>query len=118
MRELGYAGEQIAAEYLSACGYKIIARNYTRKHGEIDIIARDKKVLAFIEVKYYKVNSLRELREAVTPAQQKRLIRTAARYLQEQRITDSYVRFDAVLITHAGTGIAPKLELIKDAFRA
>jgi putative endonuclease len=117
LRALGFSGEQIAAEYLISQGYELLAKNYTRRPGEIDIIARDKKVLAFIEVKYYKVNSLRNLREAVPPAKQRRIIRAAEHYLQERRITDSYVRFDAVLITRQKQA-APKIVLIKDAFRA
>ena len=119
MREIGYAGEDIAADYLISRGYKIIARNFTRRCGEIDIIAEeklpDKKVLVFAEVKYYKENSLRDLREAVDAGKQKRIIRTAERYLWENKNKrDSYVRFDAVLITAA----PQKIELVKDAFRA
>jgi putative endonuclease len=117
-RRIGYTGEDIAAEYLCSRGYTILVRNYTWRHGEIDIIARDKKVLAFIEVKYYKVNSLRVLREAITPAQQKRLVRTAERYLQENKITDSYTRFDVVLMAHDRAGATRQIELIQDAFRA
>ena len=116
MRAIGNIGEQIAADYLIAQGYEILAKNYRWKRGEIDIIARDKKVLAFIEVKYYKVNSLRDLRAAVNPAKQKHLVRTAERYLQAKRITDSYVRFDVVLISYDQT--ARQINLIKDAFRA
>ena len=118
MREIGYAGEDIAADYLISRGYKIIARNFTRRCGEIDIIAEeqlpDKKVLVFAEVKYYKENSLRDLREAIDAGKQKKIIKTAERYLLENRHKRaSYVRFDAVLIT-AGK----QIELLKDAFRA
>ena len=116
MRALGDIGEQIAAEYLVSQGYTLLTKNYRWKRGEIDIIARDKKVLAFIEVKYYKVNSLCDLRAAVTPAKQRHIVRTAERYLQEHRITDSYTRFDVVLIAYAET--VQKIDLIKDSFRA
>jgi len=119
MRALGNIGEQLAAEYLISQDYEILVKGYRWKHGEIDIIAQDKtcakKVLAFIEVKYYKVNSLRNLRTAVSAAKQKHIVRTAERYLREHRITDSYVRFDVVLISYTST--AQKIDLIKDAFR-
>ena len=116
MRAVGNIGEQLAAEHLVSQGYEILAKNYRWKRGEIDIIAHDKKVLAFIEVKYYKVNSLCDLRAAVTPAKQRHIVRTAERYLQEHRITASYVRFDVVLISYTET--AHKIVLLKDAFRA
>jgi len=116
MRAIGNIGEKIAEEYLISQGYEIAEKNYRWKHGEVDIIARDKKVLAFIEVKYYKENSLCDLRAAVPWAKQRHIVRTAERYLRTHRITDSYVRFDVVLISYTST--AQKIDLIKDAFRA
>lgn len=116
MRAIGDIGEKLAAEYLSSQGYEILAKNYCRKGGEIDIIAYDKKVLAFIEVKYYKEHSLRDLRTTVPKTKQRLIVRTARHYLQEQKITDRYVRFDAVLIAYSDAG--HKISLIKDAFRA
>ena len=48
---LGKAGEEMVAEYLKASGYKILARGYRNKCGEIDIIAERDMVIHFIEVK-------------------------------------------------------------------
>lgn len=50
-KELGNIGEEISTDYLQKCGYEIIKRNYRCMQGEIDIIAKDKKELVFIEVK-------------------------------------------------------------------
>ena len=121
MRSIGYKGEKIAVDFLLSHGYKIIAKNYTRRGGEIDIIAEeqlpDKKVLAFVEVKYYKEKPLRQPWEAVDARKQKRIRQTAARYVQENKLNDSYARFDIVLITSSSASTVQNIELIKDAFR-
>ena len=122
MRVIGAKGEKIAADFLLSQGYQIITRNYTCRSGEIDLVTAeklpDKKVLAFVEVKYYKENSLRPLRAAVNPAKQKRIIRAARHYLQAGKLNDSYVRFDAVLISFSPNNAVQNIELIKDAFRS
>ncbi|MCD6500671.1 YraN family protein [bacterium] len=50
-RELGNLGEKIARDYLKKKGYKILARNFKRKWGEIDVVAKKKKSIVFVEVK-------------------------------------------------------------------
>lgn len=50
-KERGRQGEALVAEYLQKRGYTILARNYTVRGGEIDLIAEDDRVLAFVEVK-------------------------------------------------------------------
>jgi putative endonuclease len=50
-RKTGQAGENIAARMLSEKGYEILERNFANKFGEIDIIAKDKNILVFVEVK-------------------------------------------------------------------
>jgi putative endonuclease len=50
-RKTGLLGEDVAARHLARKGYQIIERNFSNKFGEIDIIARDKDTLVFIEVK-------------------------------------------------------------------
>lgn len=52
MQNDGKLGEDLASEYLKSCRYQIIKRNFRIRRGEIDIIALDKKVLVFVEVKY------------------------------------------------------------------
>ena len=51
-REIGSGYEEMAAAYLIEQGYKIVARNFSGRRGEIDIIARDGEYLVFVEVKY------------------------------------------------------------------
>lgn len=50
-RQLGDIGEKIARNYLKRKGYNILENNYRKKYGEVDIVAKDRKVLVFVEVK-------------------------------------------------------------------
>ena len=56
-RQTGRQGENAACDFLIKNGYGIVCRNYTARHGEIDIIAEDEKYIVFVEVKY-KNNSI------------------------------------------------------------
>lgn len=89
-RKIGDIGEEIAVNYLKEKGYQILARNFQKPWGEIDIIARDKKQgLIFVEVKTrtipykpYKTPYFPE--ENVRFAKQQKLIRTARTYLRKK----------------------------------
>jgi putative endonuclease len=117
VRARGYQGESIATEFILSQGYTIIAKNVTYRRGEIDLVAEDHGVLAFVEVKYYKVDSLRDIHEAVDMKKQKSIIRAAERYIYTNRMFDKAVRFDVVLITHDAANTVVNVELHKDAFR-
>lgn len=64
--ELGRIGENIIADYITKLGYKVVERNFACNQGEIDIIAKDKEELVFIEVKTRTDISYGEASEAVT----------------------------------------------------
>ncbi len=98
-RQLGDAGEDLAAAALKKQGYKILERNYTTPLGEIDLIARHRGDLVFIEVKTRKSAIFGEPQDAVTPAKQARLQRLAQYYVQRKRLGEVEVRFDVVGIT-------------------
>ncbi|MBQ8110906.1 MAG: YraN family protein [Clostridia bacterium] len=95
-RGAGALGEADARAYLERKGTKILEMNFRRATGEIDIIARQGKTILFVEVK--RRSSLRYGRpaEAVDRAKQAHILRTAALYLQENRLSDAPVRFDVV----------------------
>jgi len=76
-RELGDQGEDLAAQALKKQGYKIIERNYLTPIGEVDLIAKQKGVLVFIEVKTRKSQRFGSPAEAVHPAKQAKLRRLA-----------------------------------------
>ena len=93
----GLSAEARAAAYLMAKGYRILARRFRTSYGEIDIVARKRYLLAFIEVKARA--SLDEAAYAVTPRQQARIIAAAQAWLMAHpEHADFDLRFDAILI--------------------
>lgn len=110
----GPAGEDFAAEYMKAQGYEILRRNYHSRFGEIDIIARSSRYLVFTEVKTRESGSLVNPLEAVTPAKQKKIVRTALCYLQAFP-ADLQPRFDvAAVLTERGKPVS--VSYLPDAF--
>jgi len=93
----GLSAEACAAAYLLAKGYRILAKRFRTPYGEIDIVARRRGLLAFIEVKARA--SLDDAAYAVTPRQQTRIIAAAQAWLMAHpEHADFELRFDAVLI--------------------
>ena len=93
----GLSAESRAAAFLMAKGYRILAKRFRTPHGEIDIVARRRNLLAFIEVKARA--SLDEAAYAVTPRQQQRIIDAAQGWLMAHpEHADFELRFDAMLI--------------------
>ena len=93
----GISAETRAAAYLMAKGYRILAKRFRTPYGEIDIVARRRNLLAFVEVKAR--NSLDEAAYAVTPRQQARIIAAAQIWLMAHPEHAEYdLRFDAILI--------------------
>jgi putative endonuclease len=93
----GLSAESRAAAVLIAKGYRILARRFRTPHGEIDIVARRRNLLAFVEVKARE--TLDDAAYAVTPRQQARIIAAAQAWLMahpEHALYD--LRFDAMLI--------------------
>jgi len=94
-RQLGDLGEKIALEYLQKQGYKIIEKNYLRKWGEIDIIAKDQKgQIIFIEVK-----TGLQAEENITKQKRERILRTAEIYLLEKKYSSqANWQIDVILV--------------------
>ncbi len=113
-RQLGDAGEDLAAAALRKQGYKILERNYVAPPGEVDLIARQGKTYVFIEVKTRKNERFGAPQEAVSAAKQQKLRRLADYYLQQKRLGEVEVRFDVVGILMGEEG--PRVEIIKEAF--
>jgi len=93
----GVSAESRAAAYLMAKGYRILAKRFRTPYGEIDLVARKRNLLVFIEVKARA--SLDEAAYAVTPRQQGRIIDAAQAWLMTHPEHAEFdLRFDAVLI--------------------
>lgn len=114
----GAWGEQIAAQYLRRRWYTIVAANYRCRMGEIDLIARNRKYLVFVEVKLRKNEEFAQAREFVDHRKQKRLKAAAAMYLS-QNPTNLQPRFDVMEIyAPEGTQTArPVIHHLEDAFQ-
>jgi putative endonuclease len=107
---LGRKGEDISVKFLKKQGYKIMERNYRCSLGEIDIVAKDKNILCFVEVKTRKTKEYGLPEEAIDGHKQKKLAKVALAYLKEKKIYKQDLRFDVVSV------YSDHIELIKDAF--
>ena len=112
---LGKEGENIAADWLNSNGYTLVARNYRKRFGEVDIIATQDDYLVFIEVKTRASNQYGSPFEAVTVQKQRQLSRIAIDYLTRNKLLDIPCRFDVVSVKLA-KGQAPKVEVLVNAF--
>ena len=113
-KELGKQGEEIAIRFLKKKGYRILIRNYVCKMGEMDIIAREKDTLVFVEVKTRTSAVFGPPQLAVNSTKQMQLSKVALYFLKEKKLEEVKARFDVVAIL-----LRPEreeVELIKDAF--
>ena len=110
----GAQGEQIAACYLRNKRYEILHRNYRCRYGEIDIIARRKNVLVFVEVKTRRSQAFGLPQEAVSQKKQRAISAVALTYLQHNRLSEHAARFDVIAV-HLNNN-CPQIEHIENAF--
>jgi putative endonuclease len=118
-RQLGDAGEQLAADHLARRGFQILERNYRTRWGELDIIAADGHTLVFVEVKCRVDNRAgRDPLESVHPSKRAQIRRIAGRWLADRpdhpRVSD--LRFDAIGVTLDAGGRPLRLDHIEAAF--
>lgn len=112
-QEFGKDCESVAAKYLSRRGYKILEKNYRTKLGEIDIIARDKDTIVFIEVKARTSGKFGGPKYAVSFGKQKKIARAAQIYLKSTKQINKKARFDVVALhSYSDKGI----EIVRNAF--
>ncbi|MEW6165129.1 MAG: YraN family protein [Pseudomonadota bacterium] len=108
-KQVGDAGEELAARHLAAHGLRVLARNFRVRGGEIDLVCRDGEATVFVEVRRRAGSGFGGAAWSITPAKQKRLILAARHWLA--RHGEPACRFDCVLID------GDRLEWLKDAFR-
>ena len=111
---VGRRGEDLAYDLLKKKGYKVLERNFRSPLGEIDIIAREGKTLAFIEVKTRLSADFGTAKWAVGSKKQRKLSMVALDYLKRHSLSDQAARFDVVAIDldHG----REKIELYRNAF--
>ncbi len=110
---LGKEGEELAGKFLKKNGYMLVEKNYKTPMGEIDIIARDKETLVFLEVKTRESLEFGMPFEAVNYRKRQKIAKVALSYLKRVKETPS-CRFDVLSIYCKDS--KPEFELIKDAF--
>ncbi len=111
---LGKKGEDLAIAQLRALKYKILERNFKCALGEIDIIAREKDTLVFIEVKTRRTRDFGGPAAAVNARKQRQLSRVALTYLNLKKLPQIPARFDVVAVELIPP--APRIEVLRDAF--
>lgn len=117
LKSKGYAVEQQVEDYLVSLGLKLIAKNYSCRRGEIDLIMLDNEVIVFVEVRYRKSVSHGTPEETITKAKIKKLIIAAKIFLQTHPRQNAECRFDVVGATQSQSGKVI-FNWIKDAFEA
>jgi putative endonuclease len=110
-RQLGQAGEAAVADWYVANGYRILARNWRCRDGELDLIVVRSRVVVFCEVKSRSSEAFGAPVEAVTPVKQRRIRRLAAQWLQGQtEVRPGAVRFDVAAVLRG------QVEILEAAF--
>ena len=95
---LGKSGEDLACVELERRGYAILERRYRTRFGEIDIIARDRETIVFVEVKARIGNEFGGAAAAITAWKQRRVVQMAVDYLARRRLHNCPCRFDVVAV--------------------
>ena len=113
-QQFGKRSERMAAEFLKRRGYRILETNYRSAVGEIDIIASEKGVIVFVEVKARSSNRFGSPKGAVTPAKQRKISMAALDYLKRSGQVGTSARFDVVAIDTASGNT--DIEVVKNAF--
>lgn len=110
---LGQQGEEIIVQYLKKLGFTIISQNYKSRFGEIDIIASNETVLAFVEVKFRKDSKV-YLSDLISYSKQQKIIKTALTYISKNNLSHIIYRFDVALLNLVENKI--ELNYIENAF--
>lgn len=117
MRITGAAFEARAGEALTRAGLKLLARNYTTRHGEIDLVMRDGDTLVFVEVRYRVRAGHGDAAASVTRSKRDRLVRTAQLWLAAHpRDAQRPCRFDVV--SYDGPAEDARMHWLRNAFDA
>jgi putative endonuclease len=103
--DLGRWGETVAGDYLVANGFEVLDRGWRCRLGEIDLIARTGRTVAFVEVKTRRTNRFGHPLEAITPAKFARLRVLAGEWCRINRVHAGCVRIDAIGIIGDGLAI-------------
>ncbi len=114
-KQVGVLGEKLAANYLKKRSYEIIVTNYRCPGGEIDIIAKHKDYLVFIEVRTKTSLKFGSPEESITPAKRRKLRAMAEGYYQSHENLPEQWRIDMVAVELDRNGKPLRIELFENA---
>lgn len=107
---IGKEKEEIACKYLISKGYTILHRNFRSKFGEIDIVAKDKDTIVFVEVRSKASDRFGTPQESIRKKKVDRITKTAQFYISNFSLSEENFRFDVISI------LEDRLEHIQNAF--
>ncbi|HET7331672.1 YraN family protein [Dyella sp.] len=117
MRAAGNAFEQRACDELERAGLKLLARNYTTRYGELDLVMRDRDTIVFVEVRHRVRASHGDAATSVTTSKQAKLIRAAELWLASHpQHAQRPCRFDVV--SYDGPVTQAHMTWLRNAFEA
>ena len=112
-QEIGKKGENLATDFLEKEGCKIIDRNFNCWWGEIDIIAKDRDEIVFVEVKTRNNKKYGQASEAINKNKKAHIKKTIEYYLYSKKIKNVFNRIDVIEIYYFKNKI--KINHIKKA---
>ena len=122
--EIGKTGETLASKYLKKQGYRVIGRNIHMSHNEIDIVAKNKTFIVFVEVKTRSTDENMDMpfgtpASAVNRDKQRRTVEAAREYLRKNNHKSLQPRFDVIeIFLHKDTHKLIRINHIENAFGA
>jgi putative endonuclease len=115
---LGQRAETLAADYLEERGYAVVARNWRRPEGELDLIVTRDGLCVFVEVRSRTGIERGHPLETVNASKRARVLRAARLYLDEEKPPAAVFRFDVVGVTFSLDDSPPEIVHVEDAFQA
>ena len=117
-RALGVRAERLAAEHLEKLGYTILARNWRRPEGEIDLVVGRDEICVFVEVRSRTGTERGHPLETIDARKRGRVRRAALLYINSEHPSATAFRFDAIGVTFTPDNGPPEILHIEDAFQA
>ena len=117
---LGVLGEQYVSDWMEAEGYTVLARNFSGRFGEIDIVAKKNMFICFVEVKTRGPSRIASPMESVTYSKQQKIVKTAQYYMATHKSLvyggKLQPRFDCAEVFADETDVPYRINYIENAF--
>jgi putative endonuclease len=113
----GRNAEELAVALLERSGFRVVARNWRRPEGELDVVADDGGTCVFVEVRSRTGDEFGHPLESINPRKRAQIARAARLYLDQEPTQATGFRFDVVGVTFFADGRAPEVVHVADAFQ-